>query len=48
VLDARRSLLDAETQYADALAAVNISLSELERAMSVPLASINSGSTDVK
>jgi cobalt-zinc-cadmium efflux system outer membrane protein len=48
VLDARRSLLDAETQYADALAAVNISLSELERATSVPLVSINRGSADAK
>ncbi|MEO8908600.1 MAG: TolC family protein [Gemmatimonadaceae bacterium] len=48
VLDARRSLLDAETQYANALVAVNISLSELERAVAVPLASINSVPLDAK
>jgi outer membrane protein TolC len=40
VLDARRTLLDAESQYADALAAANISRSELERAVSVPLDNI--------
>jgi outer membrane protein, heavy metal efflux system len=44
VLDARRSLLDAETQYADALAAANISLAELERAVAVPLTSLGTGS----
>lgn len=48
VLDARRSLLDAETQYADALAAANVSLSELERAVSVPLSSLDSGVTNAK
>jgi len=41
VLDARRTLLDAESQYADALAAANISRYELERAVSVPLDTIN-------
>jgi outer membrane protein, heavy metal efflux system len=41
VLDARRTLLDAESQYADALAAANISRSELERAVSVPLDNIH-------
>jgi cobalt-zinc-cadmium efflux system outer membrane protein len=40
VLDARRTLLDAERQYADALAAANISRHELERAVSVPLDTI--------
>jgi cobalt-zinc-cadmium efflux system outer membrane protein len=40
VLDARRTLLDAESQYADALAAANISRHELERAVSVPLDTI--------
>jgi outer membrane protein TolC len=48
VLDARRSLLDAETQYADALAAANISLSELERAVAVPLASLTTGPDNAK
>jgi cobalt-zinc-cadmium efflux system outer membrane protein len=41
VLDARRTLLDAESQYADALAAANISRYELERAVAVPLDSIH-------
>src|SRR4051812_2813547 len=48
VLDARRSLLDAETQYADALAAANISLAELERAVAVPLASLQTGAQNAK
>jgi cobalt-zinc-cadmium efflux system outer membrane protein len=37
VLDARRSLLDAETQYADALAAANSARADLERAAATPL-----------
>jgi outer membrane protein TolC len=41
VLDARRTLLAAESQYADALAAANISRYELERAVSVPLDTIH-------
>ena len=41
VLDARRVLLDAESQYADALAAANVSRHELERAVSVPLDTIH-------
>jgi cobalt-zinc-cadmium efflux system outer membrane protein len=41
VLDARRTLLDAESQYADALAAANISRYELERAVSVSLDTIH-------
>jgi outer membrane protein, heavy metal efflux system len=41
VLDARRTLLDAESQYADALAAANISRHELERAVSIPLDTIH-------
>ena len=41
VLDARRTLLGAESQYADALAAANISRYELERAVSVPLDTIH-------
>ena len=41
VLDARRTLLEAESQYADALVAANISRYELERAVAVPLDSIH-------
>jgi cobalt-zinc-cadmium efflux system outer membrane protein len=37
VLDARRNLLDAETQYVDALAAANSSRADLERAAATPL-----------
>jgi cobalt-zinc-cadmium efflux system outer membrane protein len=37
VLDARSSLLDAESQYADALAAANSARADLERAVGVPL-----------
>jgi cobalt-zinc-cadmium efflux system outer membrane protein len=37
VLDARRNLLDAELQYADALADANSSRADLERAVAVPL-----------
>lgn len=43
VIDARRTLLDAESQYTDALAAANTSRSDLERAVSVPLDTIISG-----
>jgi cobalt-zinc-cadmium efflux system outer membrane protein len=42
VIDARRTLLDAEGQYADALASANTSSADLERAVSVPLANIPS------
>ncbi|CAN5391692.1 hypothetical protein BH09GEM1_BH09GEM1_38570 [soil metagenome] len=41
VLDARRNLLDAETQYADALAAANSARADLERAVATPLARID-------
>lgn len=37
VLDARRGLLDAETQYADALTAANSARADLERATAAPL-----------
>ncbi len=40
VIDARRTLLDAESQYSNALAAANTSRSELERAIGAPLDSI--------
>lgn len=43
VQDARRSLLDAESQYADALVAATVSRAELERAVSVPLNSLATG-----
>ena len=37
VLDARRTLLDAESQYADALGAANDARADLERAIGAPL-----------
>jgi cobalt-zinc-cadmium efflux system outer membrane protein len=37
VLDARRTLVAAQSQYADALAAANSTRSDLERAAGVPL-----------
>lgn len=40
VIDARRTLLDAEREYSDALAEANTSRSELERAIGAPLDSI--------
>ena len=40
VLDARRTLLDAESQLADALASANIARAELERALGVPLSTL--------
>ncbi len=45
VLDARRSLLDAESQYTDALAAANSARADLERAVAVPLATFETGDT---
>jgi len=45
VLDARRTLLDAQRQYADALAAANSARSDLERAAGVPLSTIVSGAS---
>ncbi len=43
VLDARRSLLAAETQYAQALAAANSARADLQRAAGVPLSTFASG-----
>jgi cobalt-zinc-cadmium efflux system outer membrane protein len=43
VLDARRSLLDAESQYTDALAAANGARADLERAIATPLATFDTG-----
>jgi outer membrane protein TolC len=45
VLDARRTLLDAERQYADALAAANSARSDLERAAGVPLSTFAPGAS---
>lgn len=42
VLDARRDLLDAESQYADALGAANDARADLERAVGAPLDSTGS------
>lgn len=43
VIDARQTLLSAESQYSDALASANTSRSDLERAVSVPLETIVNG-----
>ncbi|MEP7348042.1 MAG: TolC family protein, partial [Gemmatimonadaceae bacterium] len=43
VLDARRTLLDAESQYTDALAAASSARSDLERAIGAPLDSLGMG-----
>jgi outer membrane protein, heavy metal efflux system len=45
VQDARRSLLDAEEQYADALVDANVQRAELQRAVSVPLDTIGPGTS---
>jgi len=43
VLDARRALRDAESQYTDALAAASMTRADLERAAAKPLESIGAG-----
>ncbi len=45
VIDARSSLLDAESQYADALAAANSARADLERAAGVPLTTFAPGAS---
>lgn len=45
VLDARRSLLDAENQYAEALAAANSARADLERAAGAPLSTFDPGAS---
>jgi len=45
LLDARQNLLDAESQYTDALAAANDTRAELERAAATPLDSLETGET---
>jgi cobalt-zinc-cadmium efflux system outer membrane protein len=46
VLDARRTLLDAEGQYADALGAANDARADLERAIGGPLDAASGGTGD--
>lgn len=48
VIDAQRTLLDAQTQYAAALAAVNDAVADLERATGAPLSSISRGASDAR
>ena len=48
VIDAQRTLLDAQTQYAAALAAVNDAIADLERATGAPLSSIARGGSDAR
>ncbi len=45
VLDARRALRDAETQFTDALAAANMTRADLERAVARPLDSFGTGAS---
>jgi cobalt-zinc-cadmium efflux system outer membrane protein len=45
LLDARQNLLDAESQYTDALAAANDTRAELQRAAATPLDSLETGGT---
>lgn len=45
LLDARRTLLDAESQYTDALAAANSTRAELQRAAATPLDTFETGET---
>ena len=45
LLDARRNLLDAESQYTDALAAANSTRADLERAAATPLDTFETGDT---
>jgi cobalt-zinc-cadmium efflux system outer membrane protein len=48
VIDAQRTLLDAQTQYAAALAAVNDAIADLERATGAPLSTLPSGGSDAR
>jgi cobalt-zinc-cadmium efflux system outer membrane protein len=47
VLDARRTLLDAESQYADALGAANDARADLERAVAGPFDAASAGVPNV-
>ena len=44
VIDAQRTLLDAQTQYAAALAAANDAIADLERATGAPFSASRGGS----
>jgi cobalt-zinc-cadmium efflux system outer membrane protein len=48
VLDARRGLLDAESQYTDALAAASSARADLQRAVAAPLDSFVPGDQHVR
>ena|SRR5689334_254282 len=48
VIDAQRTLLDAQTQYAAALAAVNDAIADLERATGAPLSTVTTGGSDAR
>jgi cobalt-zinc-cadmium efflux system outer membrane protein len=48
VIDAQRTLLDAQTQYAAALGAVNDAIADLERATGAPLSSVSRGGSDAR
>ena len=48
VIDAQRTLLDAQTQYAAALAAANDAIADLERATGAPLSSVTRGGSDAR
>lgn len=48
VIDAQRTLLDAQTQYSAALAAANDAVADLERATGAPLSTLTSGGSDAR
>jgi len=48
VIDAQRTLLDAQTQYAAALAAANDAIADLERATGAPLSTVTRGGSDAR
>jgi outer membrane protein, heavy metal efflux system len=48
VIDAQRTLLDAQTQYAAALAAANDAIADLERATGAPLSSASRGGSNAR
>ena len=48
VIDAQRTLLDAQTQYSAALAAVNDAMADLERATGAPFSSASRGGSNAR
>lgn len=48
VIDARRTLLDVQRQYTDALQAANSARADLERAVAIPLDSVDTGGAGVR